>query len=140
MANWLFKGRRTANRVVTQVEVTGNIPFALDPICGQDVFEQAECSYRYNELRYYFCSHRCRTMFVANPARYAQRKRVWSADPAGSSFPSTTLEQKIAAADRAETPGIPEYDGWLAWVCSLVATAIFVAMFGYFLGWFDRVI
>ncbi|MBK1891909.1 heavy metal translocating P-type ATPase [Undibacterium sp. 14-3-2] len=49
-----------------------NTPGALtDPVCGMSVTENSNHREEFNGTVYYFCSDKCRSKFVANPAQYA---------------------------------------------------------------------
>ena len=58
-----------------------------DPVCGMTVTAQSEHHAEHDGRPYYFCSAKCQTKFVADPARYAgeRRRRQTPAETAAAS-------------------------------------------------------
>src|SRR5438128_2568323 len=47
---------------------------AIDPVCEMTVDPRTARSAEYDGKTYYFCSEGCRTKFLADPAKYLDRK------------------------------------------------------------------
>jgi YHS domain-containing protein len=59
------------------VEIT-----AVDPVCGKVLkLEAAVAQEDYQGWAYFFCSQRCRRLFVSSPARFAKRPEDGDARP-----------------------------------------------------------
>ena len=55
-----------------------------DPVCGKLIYlEDAESSVDHDGWAYFFCSERCRRLFGASPARFANQPRAMNAGPEG---------------------------------------------------------
>ena len=47
---------------------------AIDPVCGMEVDEKsAAATYEYQGKTYYFCAPGCKTAFVKEPEKYANK-------------------------------------------------------------------
>ena len=136
-----------------------------DPVCGMPVTAQTE--HHHQLLRggwtYYFCSARCKTRFVANPAQYltpaqavnAATPAPDTADPASAIYtcpmhaevrqdhPGTcpkcgmALEPDLPALDAEESPELRDFEHRFWWSLPLTACVFVLAMFGHRLRWMD---
>ena len=133
-----------------------------DPVCNMQVTAQTEHHHQLEPdgQTYYFCSDRCKTRFVANPAHYLAPALAADAAPhmaaptdaiyicpmhpeVRQDHPGTcpkcgmALEPELPALDADESPELRQFERRFWWTLPLTACVFALAMFGHRLGWMD---
>jgi Cu+-exporting ATPase len=135
-----------------------------DPVCDMTVTAGSEHRVEHAGRPYYFCSAKCRTQFVAEPARYARDAAVPADAQAAAEQPPAaagtvytcpmhpeirqdhpgncpkcgmTLEPVLPALDDDENPELVDFSHRFWWTLPFTAAVTVLAMAGHGLGWFD---
>jgi len=132
-----------------------------DPVCGMAVTTDSEHQVEHEGHPYYFCSARCRSKFVADPARYLSAE----AGPPGAEAPpppgapgtiytcpmhpeirqdhpgdcpkcGMSLEPVMPTLDDEENPELADFSRRFWWTLPFSAAVMVLAMGGHRLGWF----
>ncbi|CAN7300803.1 heavy metal translocating P-type ATPase [Rhizobacter sp. LjRoot28] len=131
-----------------------------DPVCGMTVTEGSPHRHEHDGRLYYFCSAKCQTKFVAEPAKF-----VGPAIPAVAAPPPATepgsiytcpmhpeirqdhpgncpkcgmaLEPMLPSLDDEANPELEDFKRRFWWTLPLTVVVTLLAMFGHSLGWFD---
>jgi Cu+-exporting ATPase len=130
-----------------------------DPVCGMTVTARSEHHAAHGGKPFYFCSAKCLTKFVAEPARYARADAAPApAEPEptapGSVFtcpmhpdirqdhPGTcpqcgmTLEPVMPSLEDEKTPELIDFTRRFWWTLPFSVAVMVLAMAGHSLGWF----
>ena len=135
-----------------------------DPVCGMAVTARSEHHVEHAGRPYYFCSAKCLTKFVAEPARYAGDAVVPAAALTAADQPPAatgtiytcpmhpeirqdhpgncpkcgmTLEPVLPSLDDDESPELVDFSHRFWWTLPFTAAVTVLAMAGHWLGWFD---
>ena len=135
-----------------------------DPVCGMTVTTRSEHYVEHAGRPYYFCSAKCLSKFVAEPARYvrdavvpADAKAAAEQPPAAAGTIYTcpmhpeirqdhpgncpkcgmTLEPVLPSLDDDENPELADFSRRFWWTLPFTAAVMVLAMGGHWLGWFD---
>jgi len=135
-----------------------------DPVCGMTVTAQSEHRVEHAGRPHYFCSAKCLSKFVAEPARYARDAVVPAValaaaeqTPAAAGTIYTcpmhpeirqdrpgncpkcgmTLEPVLPALDDDENPELVDFSHRFWWTLPFTAAVTVLAMAAHWLGWFD---
>ena len=131
-----------------------------DPVCGMAVGEHSAHRAEHDGRPYYFCSAKCRTKFVVEPARYAgdnvtQPVVDGAAQPAGTTYTcpmhpeirqdhpgncpkcGMTLEPVMPTLDEEENPELIDFSRRFWWTLPFTVAVTTLAMAGHWLGWFE---
>jgi Cu+-exporting ATPase len=135
-----------------------------DPVCGMTVTARSEHHAEHAGRPYYFCSAKCRTKFVAEPARYAGVVVVPAVALAAAEQPPAaagtiytcpmhpeirqdhpgscpkcgmTLEPVLPSLDDDENPELVDFSHRFWWTLPFTAAVTVLAMAGHWLGWLD---
>ena len=130
-----------------------------DPVCGMSVTQQSEHHAKHEDRLYYFCSAKCQSKFVAEPARYAQGSAAVApaeaaAQPAGAIYTcpmhpeirqdhpgncpkcGMTLEPVIPELNDQENPELVDFNRRFWWTLPFSVTVMVLAMAGHRVHWF----
>jgi Cu+-exporting ATPase len=135
-----------------------------DPVCGMTVTARSEHHVEHAGRPYYFCSARCLTKFVAEPARYAgdavapavalaaaeqppsvagtiytcpMHPEIRQDHPGNCPKCGMTLEPVLPALNDDENPELADFSRRFWWTLPFTAAVTVLAMAGHWLGWFD---
>ncbi len=130
-----------------------------DPVCGMDVTEQSAHHVEHEGRPYYFCSAKCRTKFVAEPARYLKHEHDQPAAngpaPAGTVYTcpmhpeirqdhpgncpkcGMSLEPELPSLDEEENPELVDFKRRFWWTLPFTVVVTVLAMAGHRYGWFE---
>ncbi len=131
-----------------------------DPGCGMNVTAQSEHRIEHDGRPYYFCSAKCRSKFVAEPARYAQggsestaaggpalaagtvytcpmHPEIRQDQPGSCPKCGMTLEPMLPALDDEESPELLDFTRRFWWTLPFTVVVTFLAMAGHRLAWFE---
>ncbi len=131
-----------------------------DPVCGMAVTAQSEHHALYEDRRNYFCSAKCLTKFVADPARYASAaadKTVAETPPQADGTIYTcpmhpeirqdhpgscpkcgmTLEPVMPTLADDQNPELADFSRRFWWTLPFSAVVMVLAMAGHRIGWFE---
>ncbi|MBX9610993.1 MAG: heavy metal translocating P-type ATPase [Burkholderiales bacterium] len=131
-----------------------------DPVCGMTVTEESEHHVKHEDRPYYFCSAKCRSKFIAEPARYTGKglppapseAQPQAADtvytcpmhpeirqdhPGACPKCGMALEPEQPTLDDGESPELADFKRRFWWTLPLTAVVTFLAMAGHRLQWFE---
>ena len=135
-----------------------------DPVCGMAVTVRSEHQVEHAGRHYYFCSAKCLTKFVAEPARYAgdavapavaltaaeqppavagtiytcpMHPEIRQDHPGNCPKCGMTLEPVLPSLDDDENPELVDFSHRFWWTLPFTAAVTVLAMAGHWLGWFD---
>jgi Cu+-exporting ATPase len=130
-----------------------------DPVCGMDVTAQSAHHVKHEDRPYYFCSAKCRTKFVAEPARYLKREpdqaAANDAAPAGTVYTcpmhpeirqdhpgncpkcGMSLEPELPALDEDENLELVDFKRRFWWTLPFTVVVTVLAMVGTRYGWIE---
>jgi P-type Cu+ transporter len=135
-----------------------------DPVCGMTVTASSEHHVEHAGRPYYFCSAKCLSKFVAEPARYARDAVAPAAALAAAEQPPAaagtiytcpmhpeirqdhpgncpkcgmTLEPLLPVLDDDENPELVDFSRRFWWTLPFTAAVTVLAMGGHWLGWFE---
>jgi Cu+-exporting ATPase len=130
-----------------------------DPVCGMNVTAQSAHHVEHEGRPYYFCSAKCRTKFVAEPARYLKRQPDQAAAdapaPAGTIYTcpmhpevrqdhpgncpkcGMSLEPELPSLDEDENPELADFKRRFWWTLPFSVVVMVLAMAGHRYGWFE---
>ncbi|MDZ4145207.1 MAG: heavy metal translocating P-type ATPase [Burkholderiales bacterium] len=131
-----------------------------DPVCGMTVTEQSEHHAEHEGRPYYFCSAKCQTRFVAEPARYTGKGSSPAPSEVQPEAPGTiytcpmhpeirqdhpgacpkcgmALEPEQPTLDDEENPELADFRRRFWWTLPLTVIVAFLAMAGHGLHWFE---
>lgn len=130
-----------------------------DPVCGMKVTEQSDHHVEHKGKPYFFCSEKCQTKFVAEPARYAgsatapvpvetepqaagaiytcpMHPEIRQDHPGSCPKCGMTLEPVMPTLDDDENPELVDFTRRFWWTLPFSAAVMVLAMAGHSLGWF----
>ena len=140
------------------LESYDNTAALKDPVCGMTVTEQSPHRAEHEGRPYYFCGARCRTRFIAEPAKFTQpgpvaapavevqagavytcpmHPEIRQDKPGSCPKCGMALEPLMPELDEAENPELSDFKRRFAWTLPLTVVVTVLAMFGHRLGWFD---
>ncbi|MDP1898991.1 MAG: heavy metal translocating P-type ATPase [Rubrivivax sp.] len=131
-----------------------------DAVCGMTVTARSEHHVEHAGLPYYFCSAKCLSKFVAEPARYAgnvvapavaeqptaaagtiytcpMHPEIRQDHPGNCPRCGMTLEPMLPALDDDENPEGVDFLRRFWWTLPFTAAVTVLAMAGHWLGWFE---
>jgi Cu+-exporting ATPase len=131
-----------------------------DPVCGMTVTARSEHHVEHAGRPYYFCSAKCLSKFVAEPARYAggavapvvvqepatavatiytcpMHPEIRQDHPGNCPKCGMTLEPVLPSLDDDENPELVDFSHRFWWTLPFTAAVTVLAMAGHWLGWFD---
>ena len=135
-----------------------------DPVCGMTVTADSEHHVDHAGRPYYFCSARCLSRFVAEPARYAGDALAPAVAPAATVQPPAaagtiytcpmhpeirqdhpgncpkcgmSLEPVLPTLDDEENPELADFSRRFWWTLPFTVLVTVLAMGGHWLGWFE---
>ena len=135
-----------------------------DPVCGMAVTARSEHHVEHAGRSYYFCSAKCLTKFVAEPARYAgdvvapavaltaaeqppavagtiytcpMHPEIRQDHPGNCPKCGMTLEPVLPSLEDDENPELVDFSHRFWWTLPFTAAVTVLAMAGHWLGWFD---
>jgi Cu+-exporting ATPase len=130
-----------------------------DPVCGMTVTAQSEHHAEHGGKPFYFCSAKCLTKFVAEPARYAggeaapapadaapqaagaiytcpMHPEIRQDHPGNCPKCGMTLEPVMPSLDDEENPELIDFSRRFWWTLPFSIAVMVLAMAGHSLGWF----
>lgn len=131
-----------------------------DPVCGMPVTVQAEHHIEYAGQTYYFCSEKCHTKFVAEPARYStgavkpspkeaqvvaagtiytcpMHPEIRQSQPGSCPKCGMTLEPMMPVLEDEENLELNDFTRRFWWTLPFTVVVTFLAMVGHRLAWFE---
>ncbi|AOW15563.1 copper-transporting ATPase [Hydrogenophaga crassostreae] len=130
-----------------------------DPVCGMKVTKQSEHHVEHKGKPYFFCSEKCQTKFVAEPARYTgagaapapvgtepqaagaiytcpMHPEIRQDHPGSCPKCGMTLEPVMPSLEDDENPELIDFTRRFWWTLPFSIAVMVLAMAGHSLGWF----